>query len=231
MAIVALVLWLFTAGAGITLLVRSNLGRAHPSPVLQEQAAANASPAARSQQVPVTSVAATLPATTSSPAAAASLGAAPSPLRAAPSPLGATQAPPSKAETRRAIRARFDPPSLVASRSAPLVPGPRALLEFLHPACAIVGLGFWLGFTLVHTRLLGWIAFGLITVTAFLGLTWFAASNRAAQRQQPRDRDSGDPAESGDPAPAFSGRLAAVHGAAAAITFVLAAVSALVLKG
>ena len=51
---------------------------------------------------------------------------------------------------KRAARKRFDPPSLVAARNAPLVPGARSLLEFAHPACGIVGVGFWLGFTFVH---------------------------------------------------------------------------------
>jgi hypothetical protein len=172
MAIVALVLWLFTAGAGFYLLVTSNLGRARP---------AAAGPAAES----------------------------------------ATAAPVSKREMRRAARDRFDPPSLTAAKNAPVVPGLRALLEFAHPASAIVGLGFWLGFTLVHNRALGWIAFGLVTVTVCLGLTWYAANARAARRK-------GSP--EGEPAPSFSTRLVILHGSAAAVTFVLAALAALVLS-
>ncbi len=211
MAIVALVLWLFTAGAGITLLVRSNLGGASPSPVLQEHAAAQTSP--------VTAPSVTASSVTASPVAA--------PPTTPASATAADQSPPSKAEIRQATRTRFDPESLVTSRSAPIVPGPRALLEFMHPACAIVGLGFWLGFTLVHPRLLGWIAVGLITVTACLGLVWFATNNRAARRQQrhPGARDTDEAA------PSFNRRLVAVHGAAATITFVLAVLSVLVLKG
>lgn len=225
MAIVALVLWLFTAGAGITMLVRSNLGGASPSPVLQEQAAAQTSSVTASPVTasPVTASAAQASPVTASPVTASPVAAPP------PAPASATAAdqPPSKAEIRQATRTRFDPESLVTSRSAPIVPGPRALLEFMHPACAIVGLGFWLGFTLVHPRFLGWIAVGLITVTACLGLVWFATNNRAARRQQrhtgARDTD--------EPAPSFNGRLVAVHGAAATITFVLAVLSVLVLKG
>ena len=41
-----------------------------------------------------------------------------------------------------------------------MVPGLRSLLEFAHPAFAIIGLGFWLGYTFVHYLPLGWIAFG-----------------------------------------------------------------------
>jgi hypothetical protein len=63
-----------------------------------------------------------------------------------------------------------------------LVPGLRSLLEFTHPALGIAGLAFWLGFTLVHNQMLGWIAFGLAAATASAGLTWFTANARAARR-------------------------------------------------
>ena len=119
MAIVVLVLWLFTAGAGFYLLVTSNLGRARP---------AATTPAAEPATAPAE------PAT--APAAAG----------------GSASQAASKREMRRAARDRFDPPSLTAAKNAPAVPGLRSLLEFAHPAFAIVGLGFWLGFTLVHDR-------------------------------------------------------------------------------
>ena len=178
MAIVVLVLWLFTAGVGFSLLVSSNLSRARPTV---------RAPAAE-------------PATASVASAAAA----------------ATPAPAKRQS--RAARDRFAPPSLVAARNAPVLPGLRSLLEFAHPAFAIIGLGFWLGYTLVHYRLLGWIAFGLVTATVCLGLSWFAANTRAARRR-PRD----------EPGPSFSTRLIAVHGGAAAVTFTLAALTAFVL--
>ena len=98
------------------------------------------------------------------------------------------------------------------------MPGLRTLLEFAHPAFAIIGLGFWLDFTLVHNRVLGWIAFGLVTATVCLGLTWFTASARAARRR-----------DQGEPAPSFGIRFVVLHGAAATVTFTLAALTALVL--
>ncbi len=196
MAIVVLVLWLFTAGAGFYLLVTSNLGRSRPaSPATAATAASVASAVAPVAQA----VSATSSAPTSAP--------------------GAGQAV-SKREMRRAARERFDPPSLTAAKNAPMVPGLRPLLEFAHPAFAAIGLGFWLGFTLVHNRALGWIAFGLVTATVCLGLTWFAANTRAA-----RNPDVGGD----EPAPSFSIRLVALHGGAAAVTFALAALTALVL--
>jgi hypothetical protein len=198
MAIVVLVLWLFTAGAGFYLLVTSNLGRARPAvttpaaePALAESALAESA---------MVSAAAT--------AASAASVAAP----AAP--------PASKREMRRAARDRFDPPSLTAAKSAPAVPGLRSLLEFAHPAFAIVGLGFWLGFTMVHDRALGWIAFGLVTAAVCLGLTWYTANTRAARREGP---------PGSEPAPAFRTRLVLLHGSAATVTFALAALTALVL--
>jgi hypothetical protein len=197
MAIVVLVLWLFTAGAGFYLLVTSNLRGARPAAALPvAQPAPDAEPATASVAAP----------------------AAQAPAAQAP----AAQAQPAAKRPSRAARDRFAPPSLVAARNAPLLPGLRSLLEFAHPACAIIGLGFWLGYTFVHYRVLGWIAFGLVTVTVCLGLSWFAANARAARRRLSSEhRDV--------PVPSFSTRLIALHGGAAAVTFVLAALTALVL--
>ena len=199
MAIVVLVLWLFTAGAGFYLLVTSNLGRARP----------------------VVATSAAEPATTPTESAAVPAGASAKPAAASTPQATATQSPASKREMRRMARDRFDPPSLTAAKNAPVVPGLRSLLEFAHPAFAIVGLGFWLGFTLVHNRALGWIAFGLVTATICLGLTWYTANTRAARSKN---------APEGQPAPSFSNRLVILHGSAAAVTFVLAALTALVLS-
>ena len=102
-----------------------------------------------------------------------------------------------------------------------MVPGLRSLLEFSHPVSAIVGLGFWLGFTFVHYRALGWIAFGLVTATVGLGLTWFTANTRAARNEGARKQD--------EPAPSFNSRLVVLHGTAATVTFALATLTALVL--
>ena len=189
MAIVVLVLWLFTAGVGVYLLVTSNLGRAR------------AAATAQAAEPPAASVAAAVQA---------------APVQAAPAQAAAP--PTSKREMRRAARDRFDPPSLKAAKNAPVVPELRSLLEFAHPASGIIGLGFWLGYTFVHYRALGWIALGLVTVTVCLGLTWFTANTRAA-RHRPAD----------EPGPSFSTRLVVLHGGAATVTFVLAVLSALVL--
>jgi hypothetical protein len=139
----------------------------------------------------------------------------------------------SKRELRRAARDRFDPPSLTAAKQAPMLPGPRALLEFAHPALAIIGLAFWLGFTLVHNRSLGWIAFGLVVATVCLGLTWFAANARSANAGSANAGSAGDRVarrrDPGGAAPSFGIRLVVLHGGAATLTLALAALTALVL--
>ena len=208
MAIVVLVLWLFTAGAGFYLLVTSNLGRARP---------AATTPAAESATVSASAAAPT----TATTAATAATGAPAEPATVPAAAGGSASQAASKREMRRAARDRFDPPSLTAAKNAPAVPGLRSLLEFAHPAFAIVGLGFWLGFTMVHDRALGWIAFGLVTATVCLGLTWYTANTRAARREGP---------SGGEPAPAFRTRLVLLHGSAATVTFALAALTALILS-
>jgi hypothetical protein len=207
MAIVVLVLWMFTAGAGFYVLVTSNLGRARPAaaPDLTAKMATAVAPSASSAAAPSGSA--------SSPADASDAS-----VSAAAGPAGTPRA--GRREARRAARERWDPPSLAASKSAPVVPGFRSLMEFVHPACGIIGLAFWLGYTLIHSRPLGWIAFGLVAVTACAGLSWFAANVRAARRR--------DPAE---PPPSFNGRVIALHGVAAALTLTLAALTALIARG
>jgi hypothetical protein len=179
MAIVVLVLWLLTAGAGFYLLATSSLGRSR---------------------------------------AAGSAGASdPQPTSAPAAPSLASR---SAQASPRASRDRFETPSLAAARQAPMLPGARSLMEFAHPACALIGLACWLGFTLIHDRVLGWIAFALVALTACVGLAWFTGNARASRH--------GD----GDgPAPSFAGRLVVLHGCAAAATITLAALTALVTRG
>ena len=210
MAIVVLVLWLFTAGAGFYLLFTSNLSRARP-------AGPAAQPAPTAQPTPVTHPAAAATAANASATAANAATSANASATAAPAARTADGSP-SRRAARRAARERWDPPSLVAARQAPVLPA-RSLVEFAHPTGGIIGLAFWLGFTLVHNRALGWIGFGLAAATACVGLGWFTANTRAARRANPAR-----------PAPSFVGRLAALHGSAAALTVALAAVAVLVLR-
>ena len=219
MAIVVLVLWLFTAGAGFYLLLTSSLGRTrpagppNPSPHLAPVGPHLAPVGPPSAPAPTATAPA--PVITSTPTAAPAATATATAGTAARTADG----PPSRRAARRAARSRWDPPSLVAARQAPILPGARSLVEFAHPTGGIIGLAFWLGFTLVHNRALGWIGFGLAAATACVGLGWFTVNTRAARRADPTR-----------PAPSFVGRLAALHGSAAALTIALAALAALVLK-
>lgn len=117
------------------------------------------------------------------------------------------------AEPRRA-RDRYDPPSLTRAKSEPL-PGLRALAEFTHPALAIIGLGFWVGYVLTRDRLFAAIGFGLLIGAICAGLTWFAGNRRAARRV---------PAEGGDQPDAltFTPRLLILHASGAALTLLIA---------
>jgi hypothetical protein len=74
----------------------------------------------------------------------------------------------------------FAPPSLVRAR-AEQVPWGRALLEFTHPAMAVVGVGMWVGFTLIHQKVLGAVAVAVLAITALIGVTWFTISRRGGQ--------------------------------------------------
>jgi hypothetical protein len=148
---------------------------------------------------------------------------APVPSAAASAAAGGEPAaagvPVSKREARRAARARYDTPALVQSRQQSMG-GLRGVLEFTHPAFGIIGLAFWLGYTLVHSRVFAWIAFGIAVATVCAGLSWFAANLREARRRE-------DPGSR----PPFSARLIMVHGGAAALTFTLAALTALTARG
>lgn len=77
-------------------------------------------------------------------------------------------------------RDRFDPPSLVRAKNEPL-PGLRALAEFAHPALAITGLGFWLGYVLTRDRVFAAIGAGVLLGAIGAGLSWFAVNRRAAR--------------------------------------------------
>jgi hypothetical protein len=236
MAIVVLVLWLFTAGAGFYLLFTSSLSRARPpapapqptpaaqpAPVTQSagvtQPAAAASAAAANASASASAASANASASAASANATAAAGSAANASATAATAARTADGPPPRRAARRAARQRWDPPSLVAARQAPVLPGARSLVEFAHPTGAIIGLAFWLGFTLVHNRALGWIGFGLAAATACVGLAWFRANTRAARRADPSR-----------PAPSFVGRLAALHGSAAALTVALAALTALLIK-
>jgi hypothetical protein len=93
-------------------------------------------------------------------------------------------------------------------------PGEHPLLEFCHPALAVVGVACWLMFVLVHYRTFAWIAFAILIVTMAVGLSWLAANRRAP-----------------DPAWKFPSRLVALHGLVVTLAIALTVLTAISASG
>jgi hypothetical protein len=132
------------------------------------------------------------------------------------------------AAVTRPVRARdrFDPPSLQRAKSEPL-PGMRALAEFAHPALAIIGLGFWLGYVVSRDRLFAAIGLGVLLGAIFAGLSWFVVNTRDARRAAAVG--AADDAGAGNPGAAplsCSPRLLILHAVGAALTLLFAALIA-----
>jgi hypothetical protein len=168
LAIAALILWVLTASAGVSLLSSGRAARG---------AAAGPAPSAG--------------------AAAGPAQTAGAPARFAAIPLTEDGRP---------------PPVPHAKVAAP--PGEHPLLQFSHPALALIGFGFWLAFVFVHYRPLAWISFGVLVVTLGAGLSWLTGNTLAARRRQGAAR-------------AFPPRLIVLHGLAAAVTLALTVLTAL----
>jgi hypothetical protein len=116
----------------------------------------------------------------------------------------------------------WDPPSLRQAKSEPM-PGLRDLAEFAHPALAMIGFGFWLGYLISHNRTMLAIALGILIGAICAGVTWFNVNRRDAKRAAAAG-PAGDSA-AGDPgfAPmSFPPRLLALHVAGAALTLLIA---------
>jgi hypothetical protein len=77
--------------------------------------------------------------------------------------------------------AQFAPPSLQAERDEP-VPGIKELAEFAHPALALIGLGFWIGYVISRDRIMLAIGLGIVLGAIAAGVSWFIVNTRAAKR-------------------------------------------------
>ena len=174
---------LLTGIAGITVLAGAlSSGRAAqpqsaPAPDAEPAAELAPTPAAATPASGTSGSAATRPSTPAGPAPAAAVTAAPpSATIAAARALAAAGTP---AEARNPARKEdpFAPPSLVRSQTEQ-IPWGRALLEFAHPALAIVGIGMWIGFTFIHQLVLGFVAGGVLLVAALAGVSWYQLGKR-----------------------------------------------------
>ena len=93
-------------------------------------------------------------------------------------------------------------------------PGEHPLLEFMHPALGLVGLGCWIAFVITRFRVFAWVALGVIAGTIAAGVIWYVVSARAGK--------------AGRRHPARRARRLLIHGSGAAVTSVLAIVTALI---
>ena len=138
------------------------------------------------------------------------------PVAAAPT---AAANPPAPARTRRSDRDRYAPPSLRQARSEPL-PGLKPLAEFAHPALALIGIGFWLGYVVSRDRLFAVIGLGILLGAICAGVSLFTVNTRAARRAA-AGADSGPPAPGTAPLVA-SPLVLTLHAIGATLTLLFA---------
>ena len=206
LAIAALILWVLTASAGVSLLSSGRAGEGAAAGPAQPAAAAGgpAHPAAAA----------------GGPAGGRGRGPAhPADTAAGHGQIDDAAAGPARTADAPARFAAIPltedgrpPPVPHAKVAAP--PGEHPLLQFSHPALALIGFGFWLAFVLVHYRPLAWISFAILVVTLSAGLGWLGGNALAARRRQGAARG-------------FPPRLIVLHGLAAAATLALTVLTAL----
>ena len=95
----------------------------------------------------------------------------------------------------------------------------RALVEFAHPALAMIGLGFWFGYVVSRDRLFLAIGLGILLGAIGAGLSWFTVNTRAVKRAAAAEA-AGDPASRTPGSPRRPSRpgVLILHGAGAALT-------------
>jgi hypothetical protein len=200
--IAAMLLWIFTAGAGIYLLAAGRPAR----PVAPEDAGAEAEAFA--------------------------------PATVPPSP--AQYGIPPAAVQAMAAGARVPP---ITHTRVTTQPGQHPLLEFMHPALGIVGLGCWLAYVATKFATFAWVSFGVLLAAIAAGLTWYTANRRhAAARARnsaptrpvfsaSADGEVDATAERETPKPAprrYPPRRILIHGGGAATTLILAILTLLI---
>jgi hypothetical protein len=157
-AIAALVLWISTVAIGTYLLATATrIGKSKSAPAEPVPVSAGQTGTASANPAAVSS-----PARGSQPSSAAAVG------------LPAKRAHASKDD-------RFAPPSLQAERDEP-VPGMKELAEFAHPALALIGLAFWIGYVISRDRIMLAIGLGIVLGAIAAGVSWFIVNTRAAKR-------------------------------------------------
>ena len=157
MAIVALVLYVITAAAGVSLLGTGGAARRREAEA--EAAEAASKEAGAGAETTLATAHATSP-------AAEAVRAPGLQARLAAVPLTAEGKP---------------PPGPKVKVAAP--PGEHPLLEFSHPALAVTGLACWFMYVFVRYTPFAWISFGILMVAIAIGLTWTVHNLRAARHR------------------------------------------------
>jgi hypothetical protein len=138
-----------------------------------------------------------------------------------------------------ALAAGATVPPITHTRVKP-PPGQHPLLEFIHPALGIIGLGCWIAYVATQFTTFAWVAFGVLVATISAGVTWFTVNARAAAaRAASSGAGPGPSAGPGSGSTVGSGgrhategrnpvtRRLLIHGTAALTTFVLALITLL----
>jgi hypothetical protein len=159
LAIVTLILWVFTAAAGVSLL---NTGGAARRAAAAARVA-SAQPGSGEQDGPSPSA---------GTADGARLAAGTAAETAHAIATARVKAPPMTPEGK--------PPPVPRVR-VETPPGEHPLLEFSHPALAVTGLATYMMFAFVHYKPMAWIAFGILLCAIGLGLTWLARNAQAVR--------------------------------------------------
>jgi Flp pilus assembly protein TadB len=156
-AIVALVLYVITAAAGVSLLGTGGAARRREAEA--EAAEAASKEAGAGAETTLATAHATSP-------AAEAVRAPGLQARLAAVPLTAEGKP---------------PPGPKVKVAAP--PGEHPLLEFSHPALAVTGLACWFMYVFVRYTPFAWISFGILMVAIAIGLSWMVHNLRAARHR------------------------------------------------
>ena len=152
MAIVALVLYVITAAAGVSLLGTGGAARRREAEA--EAAEAASKEAGAGAETTLATAHATSP-------AAEAVRAPGLQARLAAVPLTAEGKP---------------PPGPKVKVAAP--PGEHPLLEFSHPGLAVTGLACWFMYVFVRYTPFAWISFGILMAAIAIGITWLVHNLR-----------------------------------------------------
>lgn len=153
-----------------------------------------------------------------------------SPAVEAPEPATVPPSPPAPAglpqATVDALAAGATVPPITGTRVI-IPPGQHPLLEFMHPALGLIGLGTWIAFVVTGFRTFAWIAFGVLLATIAAGLTWYTINARlaAARATEASAKPAAKPAAGGRHYPP---RRIIIHGGAAGTTLILALITLLI---